>query len=342
MKRVLAFSFLIGLIGAIAFVILVYPNRSAAGGKGWVGTPSAYSLSALIAELSAQGVVEDPALFGLYVRIMGASSRLRDHEVVVPAKTAPFAVLRVIAKGYGEKQRRVLIREGLNRFEIGDLLEQMRVCTARSFVEASEDTALLAELKIDAKSAEGYLFPDTYVLRTPSPASDVVRKLVSNFRRKTDALLAARVEAFEALTLASIVEEEAQRAEERATVAGVFTNRMQDPSFSPKRLQADPTVVYGCLVDGTLPGCVGFSGKKITKAMLQDAANPYNTYRREGLPPGPISNPGLASIEAALKPEAHDYLYFVARGDGSHAFSRTLAEHNTNVAKYILGQSSEQ
>lgn len=336
MKRALGFAVLLLVLGAIGFLVLVYGNRNVDGGRVWTGNPSAHSLEALVGSLEEAGVIENGELFTIYLRIMGASSRMREHEVVVPPKSSPFFILRVIAKGYGEKQRRVLIREGLNRFEIADVMEDMRVCTARDFVAATEDPALLRELEIDGASAEGYLFPDTYALRTPSEAADVVRRMVGNFRKKTG--LAKNRSDYEVLTLASIVEEEAQRAEERATVAGVFVNRMRDPSFQPKRLQADPTVAYGCHADPRLSSCTGFNGRRITKTMLQDRSNPYNTYRHEGLPPGPISNPGLASIEAAREPSQHDYLYFVAKGDGSHAFSRTLEEHNANVSKYVLNQ----
>jgi UPF0755 protein len=121
-------------------------------------------------------------------------------------------------------------------------------------------------------------------------------------------------------------------AEERPTIAGVFMNRLTSPDFRPHRLQADPTVAYGCLVArDRIPSCAGFDGKRITPAMVRDPDNPYSTYRIEGLPPGPISNPGLSALEAALAPAQHEYFYFVTHGGGRHHFTRTLEEHNQRV-----------
>ncbi len=143
----------------------------------------------------------------------------------------------------------------------------------------------------------------------------------------------------EVLTLASVVEKEAAAAVERRTIAGVFLNRLQSETFRPlQRLQADPTVSYGCIAEpDATPSCANFRGT-ITRAMLSDSGNRYNTYRHPGLPPTPICNPGLPSIEAVLDPEPHDYLYFVARGHGRHSFSATLEEHNEAVARYRAQQ----
>jgi UPF0755 protein len=167
-----------------------------------------------------------------------------------------------------------------------------------------------------------------------------VRRLVRNVRRRLAPVLAEHQSTLDALraelgwgahqvlTLSSIVEKEARLAAERPVIAGVFLNRLRDPSFKPKRLQADPTVSYGCLVAPALASCAAAANRQITRAMLADGDNPYNTYRREGLPPGPIANPGLAAVRAVLAPAAHDYLYFVARGDGAHTFSRNLDDHH--------------
>jgi len=132
------------------------------------------------------------------------------------------------------------------------------------------------------------------------------------------------------LTLASMIEKEARASDERPLIASVFFNRLRDPEFRPARmLQSDPTASYGCVVAGEeIPSCAGFHGN-VTPALLRDASNPYNTYRHAGLPPGPIANPGEASISAVLAPAESDFLYFVAKGQGTgrHTFSRTFAEH---------------
>ena len=112
----------------------------------------------------------------------------------------------------------------------------------------------------------------------------------------------------------------------------MFSNRLFDPDFTPRRLQADPTVAYGCLVaPDTTPSCRDFDGRHVTPAMVRDPDNPYSTYKHEGLPPGPICNPGLSALLAVLSPAQHDYFYFVAKGGGRHAFSHSLHEHNRNI-----------
>jgi UPF0755 protein len=138
----------------------------------------------------------------------------------------------------------------------------------------------------------------------------------------------------EVVTFASVVEKEAARAEERPLIASVFRNRLTDPTFKPARsLQSDPTAVYGCLVRPELASCRNFNGK-VLPAMLRDPENAYNTYRRPGLPPGPIANPGLSALEAVLAPAATEYLFFVASGNGHHIFSRTLEEHEAAIHRH--------
>ena len=220
------------------------------------------------------------------------------------------------------------------------------MCDAADFLAASEDRDLLDGLGIEGPSAEGYLFPDTYLFSEDLAGDEVIRRFVENYHRRVDPLLEENEEGLDelartlgwgphqALILASIVEKEAAVAQERPTIARVFLNRLRDPEFQPKRLQADPTVAYGCLTaPDVAPSCAGLP-RQITRPMLQDRANLYNTYRHEGLPPGPICNPGLDSIRAVLASEVNDYLYFVARGDGRHAFSATLDAHNAAVARY--------
>jgi UPF0755 protein len=267
----------------------------------------------------------------------------------------PIELLQRIARGFGSTQVRIVIPEGFSRFDIAARLERWGVCERSAFLAATEDRALLDELQIAGTSAEGWLFPDTYQVRDDTLAPVLVRRFVANARRRLAPLLAAHaadLERFQRelgfglpqiVTLASIVEKEAQVASEQATIAGVFYNRLRDPAFSPKRLQADPTVSYGCQLHPALASCraapalrggtagAGGDPKQITRAMLADPENPYNTYRRDGLPPGPIANPGLRAIAAVLAPEAHDYFYFVASGGGRHRFSHSLQDHHAAV-----------
>lgn len=333
--------------------MIVYPKR-AAPGRGrevTVAVRPDMPLDELAARLGDVGAVADPRLFAVYARLLGADEHLRDGEVLLTDDMSPRDVLQRVALGYGAATVRVTIPEGFDRFDIAARLARWQICDEDAFLAATEDRALLDELGIAGPTAEGYLFPDTYRLSQDLDGEGVVRRLVANWQRRVEPAFEAHDERLawlerelswgraEVLTLASIVEKEAAVADERPVIARVFINRMREPEFRPKRLQADPTVSYGCLTaPDAAPSCAGFDGRHITGAMLADTENVYNTYRHEGLPPGPICNPGLDSVEAVLTAEAHDYLYFVARGGGRHTFSATLEEHNAAVARYREGR----
>jgi UPF0755 protein len=217
-------------------------------------------------------------------------------------------------------------------------LEQAGVCDAEDFRRAVRDSAQARALGIPADSAEGYLFPATYELLADSTPAAVVGVLVAEAQKRLQQLqsqlgaefLARQNEhgmsAHDVVVLASVIEKEAARADEKPVIASVFLNRLLDPTFRPLHmLQSDPTAIYGCLVQDPPPASC--SAGRPTPAMLKDAANLYNTYRHPGLPPGPISSPGEAAIRAVLSPAKTDYLYFVTAGGGRHRFSRTFSEH---------------
>ena len=240
----------------------------------------------------------------------------------------------------------VTIPEGFNRFDIAERLQTLKVCDAQEFIRWTENKNLLKQLDIHAPHAEGYLFPDTYHLFQPTPARQVITRMVKHWQSQMLGLANVQPEGLatlhqelgwqlhEVLTLASIVEKEAALQREQATIAGVFLNRLRFDSFSPKRLQADPTVSYGCLQGPKVStACENFDGQSISKAMLNDRANPYNTYVIEKLQPGPISNPGLSAIKAVLAPQQHRFLYFVACPGRMHVFSESLSQHNRAVSR---------
>jgi UPF0755 protein len=240
----------------------------------------------------------------------------------------------------------VVLREGWTMYEDAAALEAAGVTTAGEFLAACTDVAFVRSLGVPADDAEGFLFPDTYRFRVPTPAAQVVARLVRNFRAKTDPLRVGRGAALTELaratrvggelswvTLASLVEAEAAVDRERPRIAAVLWNRLAGKNPEVTRLQVDPTAVYGCLRAPSLASCRGASGHAPTRTMLDDAANPYNTYRHDRLPPGPIGNPGLASLRAVLDRPATDDLFYVARGDGTHVFSRTYAEHRRAIAE---------
>ena len=301
-----------------------------------VEIPRGASARRVVGLLSDRGVVDNPWVFEAYLRLMGRDTTLRHGRLLLSARLTPHEVARRLTRGTLVPVR-VVVPEGWNRFEIARRMAQLEVCPRDAFLAASE-------------GHEGYLFPDSYDFEQRTEAAEVVGRMRANWEEKVGRLLqdhAGEVRARDALdfdprdvlVLASVVEEEAAVGAERATIAGVFLNRLRSDEFRPRhRLQADPTVSYGCISEPEqAPSCADFAGE-ITQAMLRDSANRYNTYRHGGLPPGPISNPGRDSILAVIQPEAHDYFYFVARGGGRHAFSASLGAHNEAVQDYRRAQ----
>jgi UPF0755 protein len=354
-RRALARALIYGAAGLVGLALaalgglsLVYP-KTRGPGRGRVveiALEPGLDIDRLAARLDDVGVIEHPALFAAYGRMLGADERLRVGAVLLTDDMSPRDVLARLASGLGGAAIRVTLPEGFTRFDVAARLERWEICSAREVLAATEDRTLLDELGIPGPSAEGYLFPDTYRLEQGLTGVEIVRRLVANWRRRAAPLYDEHHAQFEGLrrdlewtphetlVLASIVEKEAVVSEERPVIAGVFLNRLRMPGFSPRRLQADPTVGYGCRAAPLgASSCASFDGRRITRAMLADDANVYNTYRHDGLPPGPICNPGLSSLRAVLSADRHDYLYFVARGGGRHDFSATLDAHNAAVAR---------
>jgi UPF0755 protein len=224
------------------------------------------------------------------------------------------------------------VPEGSNIFDIAHLLASRNFMSAETFLAAAADPALIRDLAPEAETLEGYLFPSTYRVSRMTTAADLCRMMTREFRRqwkKAGGDPAARVH--DVVTLASLVEKETGVSGERAMVASVFANRLR----KPMRLECDPTVIYAALLEKRYDGVIHRSDL--------DRHNRYNTYQNDGLPPGPITNPGLASLEAALRPAETDYLYFVAKaGGGGHVFSTTLAAHEKAVRSYRNGPQSRK
>lgn len=331
---------------SMTWLVVVYPaSRLGAGRVIEVELREGMSLPELAERLQREGAIAHGWAWVWYARMLGATHRLRRGTVLLADGMSAREVLQRLAEGYGSVPIKITIPEGYTRYDVGALFERWGLCTKAELIAASEAPKVLKALSIAGPNAEGYLFPDTYVLVDAYDAGSLLYHLVTNYRRRTDQLFERHVQQLatlerelgwgrqQVLTLASIVEREAAKHDEMPIIAGVFLNRLRDPDFKPRRLQADPTVSYGCLVQPLLPACLAFDGRRVTRAMTSDPDNRYNTYRLEGLPPGPISNPGLAAIEAVLKPTQHRYFYFVAKGGGRHAFSETLDGHNQAVAK---------
>ena len=280
-------------------------------------------IHALADTLTARQVIGSKPLFFFYSWYYNYGHRIRPGRYRLPVGTGERRVLKLLS---GEEPALVMVTipEGFTMDEVAAALEERGICRSDSFLAACRDTDLLRESGVSAPTAEGYLFPETYEFLTNSRPGDVVRRLLRQFFSAYSELLTLTpnpqplaphpppLAPSQIVILASIVEGEAKAPEEFPRIAGVFMNRLR----RGMPLQSCATVE--CL----LP-------ERKERLSIADTKleSPYNTYLHAGLPPGPICNPGRRALAAALNPERNDYLYFVARGDGTHIFSRTLAEH---------------
>lgn len=293
----------------------------------------------LAAQLTAAGLVSNPRLFALWVRATGGARRVATGSHLLSDDASPRELMARLERRPGGGSARVTFPEGWTRFDMARRLQDKRIVSLRDFLDATTDAQLLYELGIEGASAEGFLFPATYEFALDDDARDVVRRMKREFDRRWDTasrahsaslgevMASANMSLRDIVILASLVEKEAAVDDERPLIASVFINRLRDPTFRPKRLECDPTAAYGCLVfPEKASSCSSFTGKP-SAAIEHDPDNPYSTYTHEGLPPGPIANAGEKSVEAAMNPASTRFFYFVARGEGRHAFSETYEAH---------------
>ena len=235
----------------------------------------------------------------------------------------PQQVLRELISGDVAKQE-ITIPEGFNRFDIAALIESAGFATREDFLKATADPGMIKDLDPLAPNLEGYLFPDTYEFPRHGGSAPLVRMMLSRFRQvyKTMAPTDEKVTPHNVVTIGSMIELETGNADERPVVASVFYNRLRRGI----PMQCDPTVIYAAILQNKYAGVI--------RQVDLNLHSPYNTYLHPGLPPGPIANPGKASLFAALHPASSKYLYFVANNTGRHTFSRTLTEHNLAVNLY--------
>ena len=284
--------------------------------------------------LVAAGVVRDPLTFRAALLMSGQARVLKAGDYRFDPPMTPLEVLGKLARGEVYVVN-LTFPEGLNIREMAAIAESHGVGTAAGFIEAANDRSLIRALDPAARNLEGYLFPDTYPVTRRTDAPRLVRMMVDRFEHVLTPEMRSAVEQrglsiHQTVTLASIVEKEAARPDERPLVAAVYLNRFR----LGIPLQCDPTVIYALQLAGK------YTGNLRRDDLMFDS--PYNTYRYPGLPPGPIASPGRASLEATIHPADVDYLYFVSRNDGSHAFARTLDEHNRNVQKYQVQYFRDQ
>ncbi len=335
MRRIGVVVFLLGLAGAAAWFAasLYLPYQSFPKEGVFVEVPRGASGRVIARLLAEKGVVRSRLTFEALCRWRDRSKLVAGDYFFDKPVTA-FDVFRAMSEGR-VYVKSVTVPEGLTMFAIADLMEREGFTTRPAFLKAARDTTPIHDLAPAAGSLEGFLFPATYQFSRHTTATEIVNAMVGHFRETWNSLPeAARnnnarpVDAV--VTLASLVERETGVPEERPIVAGVFTNRLH----RGQALQCDPTVIYALeLADK-------YSGRLDSGDLHFDSA--YNTYRHAGLPPGPIGNPGEASLRAALQPAPVDYLFFVANTRGGHVFSKSLQEHNRNVAQYrrLLAQNT--
>ncbi len=325
MKQILAFVCALVLIGTVA----AYGHRALdmpiqeAEVHHVVEVPEGASFTETADLLAQKGLILSPFWFRLLGKFQDAERKIKPGEYDLHTAMRPAEILNQLVSGR-VIQYSVMIQEGLNARQIGRVLGEAGIVKEADVASLVSDPAFIKSLGIEAQTLEGYLYPDTYHFPKRARAEDVVKAMVNHLRQVYTPEMHAQSEALrmtevQVLTLASIIEKETGQDAERPLISAVFHNRLR----KGLPLQSDPTVIYG------IPN---FNGN-LTRADLA-RPTPFNTYTNPKLPPGPIANPGVKSIQAALNPAPVNYLYFVSKNDGTHEFSATLGEHNRAVEKY--------
>lgn len=332
-KRLILVGLLTGIVGLLGLLVFLELNRplGVAPPGQIVDIPPGTAFSQVSHLLHEKRLLGQEWFFRALGRVQQLDRKIIPGEYELHAGMRPTELLAKLVAG-DVYEHAVTIPEGYNVVQIADILDQKGLADKDEILRLNRDAAFIASVNIEASTLEGYLFPDTYKFARYTPPEFIVRTFVSRFHEMVTPELHAQAQSMgmtlqEVLTLASVVEKETGLASERPLVSGVFHNRLRQNI----PLQSDPTVIYA----------LAFFDGNIRKADLS-VNSPYNTYLVRGLPPGPIANPGLAAIEAALYPTPSDFVYFVSRNDGSHKFSATLAEHNKAVDRYQRQPRSKQ
>jgi UPF0755 protein len=317
MRKLLTFVLLcaLGFAGWLAWALWLPMSP---GGQKFVMLRTGFSTRRVARELKSAGVIRSSEAFVLWHAFHRRPS-LKAGEYLFEHADNGIAVHNRLARG-DVYVHTVVIPEGFNMFDIAAAIESAGLGSQRDFLKAATaDTALISDLDPEAKSLEGYLFPDTYEFTRAQTMLEMIAEMVKKFRR-VSVDIGLNQDLHRTVTLASIIEKETSVPDERAEVASVYQNRLNNRV----PLQADPSVIYAELMQGSYGGALHHADMSVD--------SPYNTYRHIGLPPGPIANPGKSSLIAAMHPGDTNFLYFVSDGNGHHRFSDTLEEHNRNVA----------
>jgi UPF0755 protein len=292
-----------------------------------VDVQSGLGFKALSTLLHQKGMILHPVKFRLFARIKGYDKRIKAGEYMLSSAMTPKKILETMVDGKVYLHR-LTIPEGYNLTQVAQAVGTAGLASEADFLKAATDPDLVHANGIDARTFEGYLFPDTYYFPRGVTSENIITTMVKRFwsvfnpewKEQTKTL---EMTIHQVITLASIIEKETAVAAERPIISSVFHNRLK----RNMRLESDPTVIYG----------MGDYNGNITRKDLESPTR-YNTYTMKGLPPGPISNTGAKAIEAALYPADTKFLYFVSRNDRTHQFSTNFRDHNRAVRKYQLGK----
>ncbi len=286
------------------------------------------SVRAIAAQLEAQGAIRDARAFAWLARVEGKDGALHVGEYEITPGLSARQVLAMLTRGQ-VRLHVVTIPEGLRIEEIAARVAAAGFGSEAEYVALTRDPARAKAAGVPGDTLEGYLFPETYRFPRGTPAEDVIAAQLGEFERAwapLAPLAAARgLAQHDAVVLASLIEKETGAPEERPLISAVFHNRLA----KGMRLETDPSVIYGI---------ANFDGN-LRRVHLEDASNPYNTYRIPALPPGPIANPGAAALRAAVQPAPDSpFLFFVSRGDGTHEFTTSYRDHVNAVRRFQLGR----
>jgi len=295
----------------------------------YVTIPSGTHFNQVAQVLEKEGVIIGAKRFRLLAKLKGVEKEIKAGDYHFHAAMTPSEVLDKLVRGE-YRDHKITIPEGFNVFQIADVLEKKGLVEKEEFLKCASDPDFVCSLNVKGDNLEGFLFPDTYLLRQDMGEKGILRKMFDRFNEMLKEQYIKRAQELnmsleEVITLASIVEKETSDPSERQLIAAVFHNRLKRGML----LQSDPTVIYG-LKD--------FNGNLTKKDLMTKTA--FNTYLNRGLPPQPIANPGEESIKAVLYPSPKNYLYFVSKNDSTHHFSSTLKEHNQAVNRYQKRRSS--
>ena len=317
--------FLMMLLINLAFFNRVYRNSNE---DVTIKISRGDNLRTVARELEKSGIIYDREIFVIMGRLLGYQNDIIAGEYHFKNGLTNLDVLKEITDKERYKSVTITIPEGLNIRQIGRLLARQHGLDSARFVREAQNDSLISLLGVKADNLEGYLFPDTYDFMFNSKGNaerEIVMTMAAQFRKKFSDTLKKemnnkKMDFKELITMASIIEGETRYEPEKKIIAAVYYNRLK----KRMKLEADPTVQYA--LPGGWKNVLTYSDLKIK--------SPYNTYLNHGLPPGPINNPGISSIIAALEPDNNNYLYFVAKGDGSHRFAVTYEEHKKNIEEY--------